>query len=244
MDDAGEAADAIADAASADISRHFRDRYASLPRLIRESTSPDAALASVDSHIRLASAEKSTLWIEEVLLANALNGLAIPTATENTALSADHCPADGKFITTSGTCTNHHAETKAVPKHIQNGSSYTNTKTEAISALHSGLAIQTADNKNANFGQWLAEKYDQGKGRKEGPAPDRLEHLAQSVATVKYANQGVFNVAGNQTMYLHRFKKSAHVVFIDNATGRVKSIIPSVGKNTEAFVVKYKKRAP
>ena len=44
-------------------------------------------------------------------------------------------------------------------------------------------------------------------------------------------------------MYLHRFKNSAQVVFVNNSTGRVESMIPSVNKNTNAFVAKYKKRA-
>lgn len=51
-------------------------------------------MAAVDSQIRLASAEQSTHLIEEVLLANVLNGLAIAPTTENTVLSADHCPLE------------------------------------------------------------------------------------------------------------------------------------------------------
>lgn len=68
-----EATDSIADSASAEVSRSFRDRYADLPRIIRDSASPSGALSEIESVLRGSRPVDS---IEQTLIANALNALA------------------------------------------------------------------------------------------------------------------------------------------------------------------------
>ena len=68
-----EAVDSIADSASAEVSRSFRDRYADIPRIIRESASPAAALSGIESLLRDLHPVDA---VEQTLIANALNALA------------------------------------------------------------------------------------------------------------------------------------------------------------------------
>lgn len=68
-----EAVDSIADSASAEVSRSFRDRYAGIPRIIRESASPAAALSGIESLLRGLQPVDA---VEQTLIANTLNALA------------------------------------------------------------------------------------------------------------------------------------------------------------------------
>jgi hypothetical protein len=67
------ATDSIADSASADVSRHFRERYADIQRIIRESATPAGALSEIESVLRRI---RQFDPIEQTLIANALNALA------------------------------------------------------------------------------------------------------------------------------------------------------------------------
>ena len=67
------ATDSIADSASADVSRSFRDRYADIPRIIRESASPDSALSEIETVLRRI---RPVDPVEQTLIANVLNALA------------------------------------------------------------------------------------------------------------------------------------------------------------------------
>ena len=71
-DEISEATDSIADGSSAAVARRFRDRYAHLPRLVRESRSPEDLLDSIQASLRNPEAFDP---IVDSLAANALNAV-------------------------------------------------------------------------------------------------------------------------------------------------------------------------
>jgi len=71
-DDLDLAPDAIADSASAAVARHFRKRYADLPRIIRESRSPGDLMESIRDALQYPAAFDP---VAETLSANVLNAV-------------------------------------------------------------------------------------------------------------------------------------------------------------------------
>jgi len=55
------------------VSRHFRERYADIQRIIRESATPAGALSEIESVLRRI---RQFDPIKQTLIANALNALA------------------------------------------------------------------------------------------------------------------------------------------------------------------------
>lgn len=112
---------------------------------------------------------------------------------------------------------------------IMHGTTGTVSRAAAANALKTGFTVKAAGGNRIRFTSRLNNKYMNGKGRSQGPTPERLYHLGQAVAAARKANRGIFMLKGDnppQIAFLHQTgKRSGMVVFTDAKTKVVRGFI-------------------
>lgn len=89
----------------------------------------------------------------------------------------------------------------------------------------------------------LIEKYRDGKGRKNGPDPERLTLVAAAVITTRFPAKKVKEYRGEQSFYYREFDGEAIAVFVDNDTRKVNGFMKgTIGEVRDSIGHKYFKK--
>lgn len=164
---------------------------------------------------------------------------------------AKQCPADGSFLDKDGQCHSpKHGGVKEDVKQWQEKPGRGQTlsdlackQAEGRTFLEANAQTQDRDGKTVTWPDRLVEKYRDGKGRKQGPDPKRLELTRAAVATVRYPGRAERDYRGNQTFYYREFGEEAVAVFVDNDTREVNGFMRgTVGQVRHSIGGKYFRR--
>lgn len=164
---------------------------------------------------------------------------------------AKQCPADGSFLDKDGQCHSpKHGGVKEDVKQWQEKPGRGQTlsdlackQAEGRTFLEANAQTQDRDGKTVTWPDRLVEKYRDGKGRKQGPDPKRLELTRAAVATVRYPGRVERDYRGNQTFYYREFGEEAVAVFVDNDTREVNGFMRgTVGQVRHSIGGKYFRR--
>lgn len=164
---------------------------------------------------------------------------------------AKQCPADGSFLDKDGQC--HSPKHDGVKEDVkqwqekpgrgQTLSDLACKQAEGRTFLEANAQTQDRDGKTVTWPDRLVEKYRDGKGRKQGPDPKRLELTRAAVATVRYPGRVERDYRGNQTFYYREFGEEAVAVFVDKDTREVNGFMRgTVGQVRHSIGGKYFRR--
>ena len=140
-----------------------------------------------------------------------------------------------------------HERISATKSAIIKGFSHPVKLSSARNALRVGFGVNAADKTSVRFNRGLVNKYNYGKGRKDGSSKPRLIHLGQATYAVKKANKGVFflkNTNSPQKVYVHEFGKNKGIVVYVNANNNVaRSFVPNdnIGKKIQELKERTKR---
>lgn len=129
------------------------------------------------------------------------------------------------------------------PKRGQTLSALACKQAEGRTFLEANAQTQDRDGKTVTWPDRLVDKYRDGKGRKQGPDPKRLELTRAAVATVRYPGRVERDYRGNQSFYYREFDEEAVAVFVDNDTREVNGFMRgTVGQVRHSIGGKYFRR--
>ena len=164
----------------------------------------------------------------------------------------------GHFATTEGeACTQDEKQgedTKTQVRKVSDAWSEKPAKGSSIKRLKCSRAVGEAfledepETKDSDrtpiiWSRHLIEKYRDGKGRKNGPDPERLTLVAAAVITTRFPAKKVKDYRGEQSFYYREFDGEAIAVFVDNDTRKVNGFMKgTIGEVRDSIGHKYFKK--